>query len=210
MWNHQGRRRGARIAKLISGLFEPWEGSITFDGKPRSEIPREVFKGSLSVVDQDVVLFADTIENYIRMWDRSIKDFDMILAAKDADIYDYIMLHQKGFRYRLEEGGRNVSGGQRQRMEVMLENATMGRLINLPPKFFQGKSSGGLSQSMVSLRFLPTVLTDAILGPLMTVGLSIIYIIQIATMVPSLALPALVIFLLQGGSSTFRSARRCG
>jgi len=86
----------------------------------------------------------------------------------------------------------------RQRMEVMLENATMGRVLNLPPKFFQGKSAGGLSQSVMSLRFLPTVLTDAILGPLMTVGLSIIYIVQIALMAPSLALPALVIFLLQG------------
>ena len=106
------------IAKLISGLYEPWEGSITFDGKTRSEIPREIFTGSLSVVDQDVVLFADTIENNIRMWDRSIKDYEIILAAKDADIYDDIMLHQKGFRHQLEEGGRNISGGQRQRIEI--------------------------------------------------------------------------------------------
>ena len=86
----------------------------------------------------------------------------------------------------------------RQRMEVMLENAIMGRLIHLPPKFFQGKTSGGLSQSVVSLRFLPTILTDAILGPLLTAGLSLIYVAQIATMAPSLAVPALVIFLLQG------------
>ena len=106
------------IAKLISGLFEPWEGRITFDGKTRSEIPREIFTGSLSVVDQDVVMFADTIENNIRMWDESIKDYEIILAAKDADIYDDIMLHQSGFRHMLEENGRNVSGGQRQRIEI--------------------------------------------------------------------------------------------
>lgn len=106
------------IGKLISGLFDPWEGSITFDGKTRHEIPRAIFTGSLSVVDQEVVMFADTIENNICMWDSTIEDYDVILAAKDAKIYDDIMRHPKGFHHRLDEGGRNVSGGQRQRMEI--------------------------------------------------------------------------------------------
>ena len=106
------------IGKLISGLFDPWEGSITFDGKTRHEIPRAIFTGSLSVVDQEVVMFADTIENNIRMWDSTIEDYDVILAARDASIYDDIMRHPKGFRHLLDEGGSNVSGGQRQRMEI--------------------------------------------------------------------------------------------
>ena len=49
------------LAKLISGLYKPWSGEILFDGKPISQIPRPVFKASLSMVDQDVVLFNDTI-----------------------------------------------------------------------------------------------------------------------------------------------------
>ncbi|MCR4688412.1 MAG: ATP-binding cassette domain-containing protein [Saccharofermentans sp.] len=85
----------------------------------------------------------------------------------------------------------------RQKMDILLENAVMGRIIHLSPKFFQGKSSGGLSQSLVSLRSLPTVITDAVLGPLLTAALSIVYIIQIAMIAPSLALPAFLIFLLQ-------------
>ena len=106
------------IAKLISGLYEPWEGTITFDGKQRKDIPREVFTGSLSVVDQDIVLFEDSIENNIRMWDSTIENYDIILAAKDADIFDDIMSHARGFRHELKEDGRNLSGGQRQRLEI--------------------------------------------------------------------------------------------
>ncbi|MCR4688411.1 MAG: NHLP family bacteriocin export ABC transporter peptidase/permease/ATPase subunit [Saccharofermentans sp.] len=106
------------ISKLIAGLYEPWEGSIRFDGKTRREIPRDIFSGSLSVVDQDVVMFADTIENNISMWDETIEDYDMILAARDADIYEDIMKNKGGFKYKLEESGRNISGGQRQRLEI--------------------------------------------------------------------------------------------
>lgn len=106
------------IAKLVSGLYEPWEGSITYDGRTRKEIPRPVFTGSLSVVDQDVVLFADTIENNIKMWDMSISNADMIRAARDAGIHDDILQRKGGYAAVLEEGGSDLSGGQRQRIEI--------------------------------------------------------------------------------------------
>ena len=106
------------IAKLVSGLYEPWEGTITYDGSERKDIPRPVFTGSLSVVDQDVVLFADTIENNIKMWDSSISNADMIRAAKDAGIHDDILQRKGGYASVLEEGGSDLSGGQRQRMEI--------------------------------------------------------------------------------------------
>jgi NHLM bacteriocin system ABC transporter peptidase/ATP-binding protein len=106
------------IAKLISGLYDPWEGRITYDGKERREIPRPVFTGSLSVVDQDVVLFADTIENNIKMWDASVSNADMIRAARDAGIHDDIIQRKGGYGSTLEEGGSDLSGGQRQRIEI--------------------------------------------------------------------------------------------
>ena len=106
------------IGKLIAGLYEPWEGTITYDGKTRREIPRELFTGSLSMMDQDVVMFADTIDRNIRMWDDSITDYDVILAMKDADIYEEVNRRKKGVYFELQEGGHNISGGQRQRLEI--------------------------------------------------------------------------------------------
>ena len=106
------------LSKLISGLYQPWSGEILFDGKPICEIDRSVFTGSVAVVDQDIVLFEDTIANNIKMWDESIEDFEMILAARDAQIYDDIMARDGGFQGKLVEGGKDLSGGQRQRLEI--------------------------------------------------------------------------------------------
>ena len=106
------------LAKLISGLYQPWSGSITFDGVPIGEIDRDVFTGSVSVIDQDITLFEDTISENIRMWDDSIENFEVILAARDAGIYDDIMVREGGFSHKLLDGGRDLSGGQRQRLEI--------------------------------------------------------------------------------------------
>lgn len=106
------------IAKLIAGLYQPWSGEILFNGKPISEIDRSVFTGSLAVVDQDIILFEDTIANNIKMWDSSIEDFEMILAARDASLHEDIMQREGGYNCRLAEGGKDLSGGQRQRLEI--------------------------------------------------------------------------------------------
>lgn len=106
------------LSKLISGLYQPWSGEILFDGKPMRQIPRPVFKGSLAVVDQDIILFEDTIAANIKMWDGSIEDYEMIMAAKDAQLHEDIMQRDGGYQYKILEGGKDFSGGQRQRMEI--------------------------------------------------------------------------------------------
>ncbi|MBE5825149.1 MAG: NHLP family bacteriocin export ABC transporter peptidase/permease/ATPase subunit [Butyrivibrio sp.] len=106
------------VSKLISGLYKPWSGEILFDGKSIPEIDRSAFTGSVAVVDQDIILFEDTIENNIKMWDESIENFEMILAARDARIHDDIILKPGGYQYRIAEGGKDLSGGQRQRLEI--------------------------------------------------------------------------------------------
>ena len=106
------------LSKLISGLYQPWEGEILFDGKPIEKIDRSVFTGSLAVVDQDIILFEDTIANNIKMWDGSIEDFEVIMAARDAQLHEDIMQRDGGYSYKITEGGKDFSGGQRQRMEI--------------------------------------------------------------------------------------------
>ena len=106
------------ISKLITGLYQPWQGEILFDGKPIQDIPRNVFTGSVAMVDQDIVLFEDTISNNVRMWDESIADFEMILAARDAQIHEDILQRPGAYQGRLIENGKDLSGGQRQRLEI--------------------------------------------------------------------------------------------
>lgn len=106
------------LSRLISGLYRPWAGEILFDGRPVDEIDRDLFTSSVAVVDQDIILFEDTIANNIKMWDNSIEDFEMILAARDAQVHEEIMKRDGGYSYKLREGGLDFSGGQRQRIEI--------------------------------------------------------------------------------------------
>ena len=106
------------LSKLISGLYDPWEGEILFDGVPINQIDKSIFTGSLAVVDQDIILFEDTIANNIKMWDDTIEDFEVILAARDAQIHDDIMQREGGYGYKITEGGKDFSGGQKQRLEI--------------------------------------------------------------------------------------------
>ena len=106
------------LAKLITGLYQPWSGEVLFSGKHISEIDRDVFTNSVSVVDQDVYLFEDTVENNIRMWDESIDQEEIIRGAKDAKIHDDILARPGGYAYNVLEGGKNLSGGEKQRLEI--------------------------------------------------------------------------------------------
>lgn len=119
------------LSKLISGLYKPWSGEITFDGQPQNSVCREVFTGSVAVVDQDIILFEDTIANNIKMWDKSIEDFEMILAARDAQLHTEIVQRDGGYNGMVMEGGKNFSGGQRQRMEIARVLAQDPRIIIL-------------------------------------------------------------------------------
>ena len=106
------------VLSLVSGLYEPWEGEVLFDGKPRSAINRMTFVNSVSVINQDVTLFEGTIADNVKMWDESIEDFAMVLACNDAQIRHEIMERPGGYQGTVMERGKNFSGGQRQRIEI--------------------------------------------------------------------------------------------
>ncbi|MBP0972557.1 MAG: NHLP family bacteriocin export ABC transporter peptidase/permease/ATPase subunit [Oscillospiraceae bacterium] len=106
------------LSKLISGLYEPWSGEILFDGKSRKEHPRSVMTGSIAVVDQEITLFEGSVSDNIRMWDGSVQDFEVILAARDAQLHNDIMEREGGYDSLIISRGCDLSGGQRQRMEI--------------------------------------------------------------------------------------------
>jgi NHLM bacteriocin system ABC transporter peptidase/ATP-binding protein len=106
------------IAKLVTGLYEPWSGEILFDGKPRDQIPRDVLTGSLGLVDQEIFLFEGSIRENLTLWDATAPEANVVQAARDGLIHEEISAKAAGYDYPVEEGGRNFSGGQRQRLEI--------------------------------------------------------------------------------------------
>jgi NHLM bacteriocin system ABC transporter peptidase/ATP-binding protein len=106
------------IAKLVAGLYAPWNGEIFFDGKPRDFYPRHVLNNSIGVVDQDIFLFGGTMRENLTMWDETMPEARILQAAKDAHIHSDIAARQGGYDLLLAEEGSNFSGGQRQRMEI--------------------------------------------------------------------------------------------
>jgi NHLM bacteriocin system ABC transporter peptidase/ATP-binding protein len=106
------------IAKLVAGLYEPWSGEILFDGRLRDQIPRGVLTGSLGLVDQEIFLFEGSIRENLTLWDATAPEANVVQAARDGLIHEEISAKAAGYDYPVEEGGRNFSGGQRQRLEI--------------------------------------------------------------------------------------------
>ena len=106
------------VARLVCGLYEPWSGDVLFDGRPRNEVPRRSMTNSFSVVDQEVFLFEGSVCDNLTLWDATIEEADMVRAATDACMHDEISARPGHYHSTVEEGGRNFSGGQRQRLEI--------------------------------------------------------------------------------------------
>nr|WP_322743914.1 ATP-binding cassette domain-containing protein [Nostoc edaphicum] len=106
------------IAKLLCGLYVPWQGEIYFDGELREQIDRQVLVNSISAVDQEIFFFAGSVKDNLTLWDSTIPNEYLVQACQDAQIHDAIASLPKGYNAELLEGAANLSGGQRQCLEI--------------------------------------------------------------------------------------------
>lgn len=112
------------VSKIVSGLYHPWSGDVLFDGKPIDQISPACLTASIATVSQNITLFSGTIRDNLTMWNTAILEEDMIQAAKDACIHDFIVGCPGGYDHLLNENATNLSGGQRQRIEIARALAT--------------------------------------------------------------------------------------
>jgi ATP-binding cassette subfamily C protein len=106
------------LSKLVTGLYQPWDGEILFDGIVKQNIPRPVLTNSLAIVEQEIFLFGGTVRDNLTLWDETITNTQLIQACQDAAILDVVMAIPGGLDGKLLESAANLSGGQRQRLEI--------------------------------------------------------------------------------------------
>ncbi len=119
------------VGKMIGGLVELQSGEIVIDGAARSHWPRSVLASRLAYVRQEVLLFKGSVRENISLWDDSISDADITRAAQDAAIHDRIMAWPGGYDAEIASGATNISGGEKQRIEIARALATNPAIIIL-------------------------------------------------------------------------------
>ncbi|MBA5850005.1 ABC transporter ATP-binding protein [Clostridium sp. cel8] len=113
------------LCSLLPRFYDVSSGSIMIDGKDIRDVTLESLRNSIGIVQQDVYLFSGTLKENIRYGKPTASDEEVIKAAKEANIHDFIMSLENGYDTYVGERGVKLSGGQKQRISiarVFLEN----------------------------------------------------------------------------------------
>lgn len=105
------------FAKVIAGLLEYHEGSVTYDTLELNEIQRNSLFNQVAYVDQNVFVFADSIRFNITLGE-DFTDDEIWAALKKSQLNEFVDCLDGKLEYQLTENGKNLSGGQRQRLAL--------------------------------------------------------------------------------------------
>jgi ATP-binding cassette subfamily B protein len=106
------------LVKLIPRFYQTQQGSVRIDGVDNRMYPLRVLRQNVSMVLQDSVLFEGTIRENISLGKPGANDYEIIEAAKKANIHEMILRDLGGYDGVVREQGKNLSGGQRQRIAI--------------------------------------------------------------------------------------------
>lgn len=141
------------ILRLITGLWDACEGQICIGGKDISDVSVECLNKYIAVVDQDVVLFNDTIINNIRVGDTGASQESVIAAAKAARCDEFVARLPNGYETVISENGSSLSGGERQRISIaraILKNTPI-VLLDEPTAFLDPENEELVQQALTNL-----------------------------------------------------------
>ncbi len=105
------------VAKVLTGLYRPWDGSVLIDGRPLEEWPRIERTTAMALVPQHPKLFEGSLRDNLTLWEYDVPEPWLHEALEDAACSD-LLLRRGGLGQRVEEGGSNYSGGEAQRIEI--------------------------------------------------------------------------------------------
>jgi len=106
------------LAKLLLRLYDPQEGTIFLDGNPIQEYPLEMVRQQVSLIEQDIFLFSQTIEENIKFGFPDASKEKITEVAKLAQAHDFITNFDKGYDTIVGERGTTLSGGEKQRVAI--------------------------------------------------------------------------------------------
>lgn len=123
------------LINLIPRFYDTTKGNILVDGKNVKEYPFKQLRKSIGIVPQQSILFKGTIRSNMQWQNKNISDKEIIDALKTAQAYDFVSKLPKGIDSNVEQGGKNFSGGQRQRLCIARAIAQKPELLILDDSF---------------------------------------------------------------------------
>ena len=138
------------LLHLLARFYDPQQGQVKIDGHDIRDLDLSLVRHDIGVLFQETFLFADSVLNNIRFGNPQVSVDEIVKAAKQAHIHDFIMQLDKGYESFVQEGAKNLSGGQRQRIglaRALLSNPSI-LLLDDPSSAVDSKTEKAIFEAI--------------------------------------------------------------